>query len=173
MVIRPFTEADMTVRYLGWLNDSIALRYSQQRLQEQDLTSCRAYRESIIASGGSMLAMCVKDELTNIHIGNLTLRPFRGSDKEIDISILIGERSDWGRGYATEAWLAICTCLFESHGTQRITAGTRHDNKEMRALMARTGMQPFEPHGDTSLDNVYMALERGHLVRGQVTRETT
>ncbi len=164
MVVRPFSEADMTPRYLAWLNDVVTLRYSQQGKQKQDLTSCQAYRKSIITSGGLMLAMCVKKRDSSLHIGNLTLRPSKTAYQEIDISILIGDRSEWGRGYASEAWIAVCTFLFETRGIQRITAGTHHDNKAMRALMARTGMQPFEPLGDTSEENIYMALVPSQLI---------
>ncbi len=111
-----------------------------------------------------MLAMCVKNPDSRLHIGNLTLHPSKTAYQEIDISILIGDRAEWGRGYASEAWVAVCTFLFETQGIQRITAGTRHDNKPMRALMARTGMQPFEPLRDASEENIYMALAPSQLI---------
>jgi len=164
MVIRPFSEADMTSRYLAWLNDPVTLRYSQQGQQKQDLVSCRAYRKSVITSGGLMLAMFVKKGTACRHIGNLTLRPSKTGDQEIDISILIGDRSLWGHGYASEAWLALCRFLFETQGIKRITAGTRHDNKAMRALMTRTGMRPFDPPNHVSRETIYMALLPSQLI---------
>ena len=106
-----------------------------------------------------MLAMCLRRGDTEVHIGNLTLRPFGPANDQIDISILIGDRSQWDRGYATEAWRAICAHLFDHHAIRRITAGTNRDNTEMLALMARTGMRPFEPDSGFPSENVYMALE--------------
>ena len=162
--IRPFEEGDMSPRYLAWLNDRITVRYSQQGLQEQDLKSCRTYRDEILTSGGAMLAICIQAAPLNAHIGNMTLRPFGQSNDQVDISILIGERSELGRGYATEAWLAICHYLFNSHGTKRVTAGTHQDNTKMLALMARTGMRPFEPTDNASRENIYMVLDPEHAV---------
>ena len=159
--LRPFEEADMTPRYLSWLNDPVALRHSQQRLRKQDLNSCRTYRDSVMSAGGAMLAMCLRDDAGDTHIGNLTLRPDSPAGTEVDISILIGEASQWGRGYATEAWQAICAHLFDHHGVHRITAGTHRDNAEMLALMKRTAMRPYDAPADLPRDNVYMALEPG------------
>jgi RimJ/RimL family protein N-acetyltransferase len=159
--IRPFEKTDMTPRYLSWLNDPVALRHSQQRLQKQDLESCLAYHDAVMATGGAMLAICVRDEAGDDHIGNLTLRPDIPAGTEVDISILIGESSRRGLGFATETWQAICAHLFEHCGIRRVTAGTHRDNAEMLALMKRTAMRPYDAPADFPRENVYMALESG------------
>jgi len=39
----PFSEAHLTTRYVGWLNDPEVVRYSEQRHQTHTIESCRSY----------------------------------------------------------------------------------------------------------------------------------
>ena len=138
--IVPFCERHLTDRYVGWLNDAEVVRYSEQRFTRHTLESCRKYwmtfRGSphyfwaIETSGGSSAGE---------HIGNINayLDPRHGL---ADVGILIGERSAWGKGYGTEAWIAVCDWLLRSAGVRKITAGTLSCNHGMIAIMDRAGM---------------------------------
>lgn len=57
-----------------------------------------------------------------------------------DVAILIGERSAWGRGYATEAWRAVLDELLRGQGLRKVTGGCMADNVVMRRVMEASGM---------------------------------
>lgn len=73
------------------------------------------------------------------HIGNITAY-IDEANKTADLGILIGETKAWGKGYAAEAWMAVCEHLFKKMNIRKITAGTMSCNKRMLNLMKRTGM---------------------------------
>ncbi|OKH99075.1 GCN5 family acetyltransferase [Streptomyces sp. CB02923] len=71
-------------------------------------------------------------------------------------------RAHWGRGYATEAALAVLAWGFGTLGLQRITAMVHPDNTGSSAVARRLGFTPLRE--DTVLDRpctVY-ALDREH-----------
>jgi len=73
------------------------------------------------------------------HIGNITAY-IDEANKTADMGILMGETKAWGKGYATEAWKAVCEYLFKKMDIRKITAGTISSNKRMLSLMKRAGM---------------------------------
>lgn len=73
------------------------------------------------------------------HIGNITAYVDE-ANKTADLGILIGEIKAWGKGYAAEAWIAVCKYLFKKMNIRKITAGTMSSNERMLNLMKRAGM---------------------------------
>jgi RimJ/RimL family protein N-acetyltransferase len=73
------------------------------------------------------------------HIGNITAY-IDEANKIADLGILIGETKAWGKGYAAEAWMAVCEYLFKKMNIHKITAGTMSSNERMLNLMKRVGM---------------------------------
>ena len=129
----PFTEAHLTNRYVHWLNDSVNVRYSEQRHRKHTVKSCREYFEGI-AEPDRFWAI---ETLDLGHVGNLkaTVDPF---NEVADLSILVG-REFWGQGIGFQAW---CLAIEEMRqaGMRLITAGTLECNEAMLAIMWRSGM---------------------------------
>ena len=48
--LQPFVEADVTPVYLGWLNDPVTTRYSNQRFARHTRESSLAYLRSFVGS---------------------------------------------------------------------------------------------------------------------------
>ena len=97
------------------------------------------YFKSFEKSPNYFLAISVTNDKLG-HIGNITAYVDE-MNKVADIGILIGEVKALGKGYATEAWMAICGYLFKEMNIRKITAGTLSCNKRMLNLMKRAGMQ--------------------------------
>lgn len=134
----PFSEAHLSERYVGWLNDPEVVRYSRQRHQRHTIASCRSYWRSFEGTPNLFWAIEAKDR-PQCHIGNITVM-IDPADAVADVSILIGERSVWGRGYGAEAFRATCDHLFDVTAVRKITAGTIAPNVRMLSLMRRIGM---------------------------------
>ena len=138
LTIRDFSEEHLSERYVAWLNDSEVVKYSEQRHHSHSLSSCKDYYESIAGSDNLFLAIETSD-ITPHHIGNIGV----GIDKFnnlADVSIIIGEKKAWGKGYATRAWCAVLDHLANQMNIRKITAGTMSCNTPMINLMKRSHM---------------------------------
>jgi ribosomal-protein-alanine N-acetyltransferase len=136
--IVPFSEEFLTERYVGWLNDLEVVRFSQQRNRTHTLASCRDYLASFDGTPNHFWAIVSRDPAQG-HIGNMNAY-VDTTHQVADLGILIGERSVWGRGYGTEAWMAVCDYLFRSSDIRKITAGALAVNSAMAALARKAGM---------------------------------
>lgn len=136
--IVPFSEEYLTSRYIGWLNDPMVVKYSEQRHKRHTLESCRQYWQSFIESPHIFWAMTATSPPLG-HIGNINAH-IDPANSVADVGILIGERTIWGRGYGLEAWLAVCNYLLYEVGIRKVTAGTIEVNKGMLRIMQKAGM---------------------------------
>ncbi|MEQ8196094.1 MAG: GNAT family N-acetyltransferase [Rhodospirillales bacterium] len=161
--LEPFSEAFLTERYVGWLNDKRVTAHSEQRHKTHTLGSCRAFFEGMLAAGNYFWAITVKDDSALGHIGNITAY-IDSPNYVADLTILIGEPAAWGRGFGAEAWIAVCDWLFANTAIRKITAGTMATNTGMIAIMKKAGMieegrkkRQFVQDG-REVDGVYAAL---------------
>jgi RimJ/RimL family protein N-acetyltransferase len=135
-----FAERHLTSRYVGWLNDPEVVRYSEQRHRVHTLQSCRAYFESFADSADQFLAIETEDAAGRWqHVGNMGVT-YDVPNRVADVSIIIGEKSVWGRGIASRAWTAVVEFLLSEGGVRKVTAGTMSLNQPMLRLMERSGM---------------------------------
>ena len=126
-------------RYVGWLNDRDVVRYSEQRHRVHTLKSCSDYWNSMQSSGNFFLAIELL-EGSPCHIGNISVS-IDSPNCSADLSIMIGDKSNWGKGYASTAWDAVMNYLLYQGGFRRVTAGTMEVNEPMIRLIKRSGMQ--------------------------------
>lgn len=134
----PFSAEYLTERYVSWLNDPDVMRFSDQRFKHHTLESCREYWLSFEGSDNGFWAIVAKDSKLG-HIGNITT--YRDAVHSVaDISIMIGEKAVWGRGYGSESFSAMCKYLFDLCGIRKVTAGTLAVNHSMLGIMRKVGM---------------------------------
>lgn len=134
--LRPFTAADITPAYIGWLNDSRVTRFSNQRFRCHDEVSSRAYLESF--SGSDNLFVCILNNDGHA-IGTMTAYINRHHET-VDVGLLIGDTASWGKGYGQDAWNTLCNWLMDEIGIRKLTAGAVISNVAMVRIMERSGM---------------------------------
>lgn len=164
LVLIQHSDAHISERYAGWLNDQQTTALSRQRFRKHTVESCRAYVESF-AEGSNYLWAIEHRGTPNKHIGNI--RANIDIDNSIaDVAILIGDRSCWGTGVGTEAWKAVCDWLLNDGGMRKLQAGTTSVNKGMLGIMRKSGMiddgirkRHYEINGQ-EVDVIYAALFR-------------
>ena len=133
-----FSKRHLTQQYVDWLNDPEVVRYSEQRHRQHTLSSCNEYYISQISSLNYFLAV----ELNNLdktHIGNIGVNVDPYNNKA-DVSIIIGDKSVWGTGVGSRAWILVMDVLVKKLGYRLITAGTMETNISMIKLMKRSKM---------------------------------
>ena len=57
-----------------------------------------------------------------------------------DIGILIGNKSNWGKGYGLDAWKTLSDWLISTCNIRKITAGTLAKNIGMKKIFEHSGM---------------------------------
>lgn len=136
--IVPFSEEQLTPRYISWLNDPEVVRFSKQRRHTHTLESCSEYLESFKGTPNFFWAILARDHQLE-HIG--TMNAYIDTVNLVaDVGIMIGEKRVWGAGYGSEALSAVCNYLIKEVGTKKVTVGTLSENKAMISIARNAGM---------------------------------
>lgn len=136
--LRLISLEDVTERYLEWLNDPEVNRYLETRFTEQTLESIRAFvSEKISSSNEFLYAICENEG--DRHIGNIKLGPLNPHHRSADVSLFIGEKNCWGKGYATEAIFLLTQHAFDSLGLNKLRAGCYASNQGSAAAFEKCG----------------------------------
>lgn len=139
VTLQQFCNSDITDAYIGWLNDPVVTRFSNQRFLHHDKQSCLRYLATF--DNSSNLFFSVQDKFDGKAIGTMTAYVFP-THGTADMGILIGDRSAWGQGFGLDAWTTLMQHLLEQSNIRKITAGTLACNAPMLSLAAKSAMLP-------------------------------
>ena len=156
-----FQEKHLTQAYVNWLNDPEVVRFSEQRHQTHTLESCTHYFNQQQEGENLFLAIESLEEPVQEHIGNIGIALDK-VNRYADISILIGEKTFWGKGIAFEAIKGVIAYLRQEENIYQISCGTMSCNTGMIKVMEKLGMKP-----KTTIPNRYVV--KGvyhHLIQG-------
>ena len=126
-LLRPLTVADVTHRYLNWLQNEESNRFIVTVSSKHTLDSLKAYvKERANREDVLFLGIFLKN--SNLHIGNIKFEPLNQVNGTSIMGILIGE-PDWrGRGVAAEVSNACAEWLYENYSINQIHLGVDRDN---------------------------------------------
>lgn len=83
-------------------------------------------RNAIFDNEKLVLAICLKEN--DKHIGNVMLQDINYINRSAVVPVLVGDKDEWNKGYATEARLLMIKYAFEERGLYRITAHVIENN---------------------------------------------
>lgn len=124
--------------YVSWINDSEVNRYLETR-GNYTLDLLKAYIEQQYNKATFFWAIHLKD--SNKHIGNIKIDPINFETKSGEYGILIGDKSNWGKGYASEATIRIIDYCFDELKLIKITLGVIEDNVSAVNLYKKLGFK--------------------------------
>ncbi|MDO8584840.1 MAG: GNAT family protein [bacterium] len=132
--LRELSPAEATLRYVHWLNDAKVQLYTRRRGKKFSLKDVRDFIASTRQSPDRHFAVFIKDG--EKHIGNIFIIAIDKENKSAELSIMIGDRSVWGKGYATEAIILATKLAFKVLKLHRLWAESAHPvfNAIMRKL---------------------------------------
>lgn len=141
--LQPFTVAHIDApAYYAWLTDYEVIKTINRAdyLTPVRIEEVRRYCEAVMASP--------KDIFFAIHlasddrfVGTLRVGGLNWRAGTADIGILVGDRTVWGRGVATDAIRIVGNYLFNSLGLRKLTAGLMAVNPSMLKVFARLGFR--------------------------------
>lgn len=130
ITLRPLTPDDASQIYLDWLNDPEVSRYRAPR-KTMTMEALREWIENIPERGDKVFAISTDDR----HIGNIALNTI--VDGSAELSIMIGAKDVWGRGYGSEAIRQITRYGFGVLGLDSLWAES--PNPAFNAAMRKLG----------------------------------
>lgn len=137
LVLKPLTMEHCTEQYVSWLNDPDVYRYLESG-GNYTIESLRSYILHIVNSNICMWGIHLKDD--GLHIGNIKIDPIDQNEKSGEYGIMMGERSQWGKGFAREASeIVIDHCFSGGPRLNRITLGVLAENRRAVELYRSMG----------------------------------
>lgn len=124
--------------YVNWMNDSEVFLYMESggNYTKEMLQSYIEEQES-----KDILFWAIKIKATGKHIGNIKIDPVNPESNSGEYGILIGDKTEWGKGYAKEASLRIIAYCFEKLSFSQITLGVIEDNIKALELYKKMGFE--------------------------------
>lgn len=137
VLLQPFQKTDINSEYIAWLNDPEIMKYSNQRFLHHTIDTCIKYWESFEQSENEFFK--IVDKNFGLTIGTMTLyvQPAHGT---VDLGIMIGRRSQWGKGIGYDSWSTMIQWLLQEAGIRKVTAGAMRANLAMLRIMEKSGM---------------------------------
>ena len=139
LLLRTLEPAGISQSYLSWLTDPEINRYLEVRFAgPMNLRDLKEFVRSVNASADNlMLGIFLKRD--GRHIGNVKLGPIDRRHARSEIGFLIGDKTCWGQGYASEAIKAVSRYGFDQLGLAKITAGCYETNLGSSKALLKAG----------------------------------
>ena len=103
--------------YHRWLNDPEVLRYLKLYARRAMPDEEAWYQE--VRGDSSQMVFAIESEAGQ-HIGNLSLMHLNWKDRSAELGIVIGDKSQWGKGYAQDATRTLLTLAFGEMNLNRV-----------------------------------------------------
>lgn len=139
-LLRALGEADLTDRYLGWLNDSESNRYSSRRGSSFTREDMTAYVEDANASP-NMLLLGIFPHESDEHVGNILFDYYDRPNGIATLANLLGETSRWGGGYVVDADKHVIGFGFQKLGVRKFVLGNLAPNRASTFKSTTLGAQ--------------------------------
>ncbi len=125
MILEPIGVNFCSIEYVNWMNDKEVYKYLDTG-GNYTLEVLANYLTENTKNPVLFWAIIVKE--TNSHIGNIKIDPINQRNQIGEYGILMGDKNNWGKGYAKEASKAVINYCFKSIGLRKITLGVIKDN---------------------------------------------
>ena len=123
LVLKPLSREFLSQKYVDWLNDSDVNKYLESG-GDYNLSKLDLYLKDV--ENKKILFWAIN--VNNIHIGNIKIDPICFKHHNAEYGIMMGNKKEWGKGYAKEASNLVISYCFEQLKLHKITLGVIEDN---------------------------------------------
>jgi [ribosomal protein S5]-alanine N-acetyltransferase len=138
LALRALDEAHANGPYLYWLRDKEVTRFLEARFLDYDIGRLRDYIRTENERPDSVLFGIFRLADGEL-IGTLKLSRIQSKHRNCDIGLMIGEKSEWGKGRGTEAISLACRYAFDTLKLHKVTAGCYADNLGSAQVFMKAG----------------------------------
>jgi len=134
--------------YLQWLNDEEVNRYLEI-FEPYTMERLRSYLE-VVDKDKNLLFWGIHLKENNKHIGNIKIDPINRYHGYGEYGIMMGDKTEWGLGYATEASKAVVNYCFSKENLRKVTLGVVEENLAAVQLYKKLGFETegvYKNHG--------------------------
>jgi len=162
--LRDLNAEDVSQDYVNWMNDPEVMKCTESRFVTHDLDSIKNFVRLHERSENSVL-LGIFSQDNRLHLGNIKLGPIQWQHGLGDIGLIVGRKSFWGRGIASEAIPLLCDYAFSSLKLHKLTANCYASNKGsakafLKAGFDQEGMRLLHVKGESGWEDV---LEFGRI----------
>ena len=138
LLLRPVRLSDVSEDYVRWMNDVEVNRYMETRFRPQTRKDIEAYVSAMIQNPNvHFLAILLRGN--SKHIGNIKLEVTSSVHRRGEISLFIGEKESWGKGFATEAISLVKDFAVGALHLHKLTAGCYSNNSGSAKAFEKAG----------------------------------
>lgn len=162
LILRSLDAGHAGGAYLAWMNDPEVMAFTESRFAAHDADSLAAFITAMNESPANLL-LGLFSRQDHAHIGNIKLGPIETAHGRAWIGIVIGDRSRWGQGLASQAIDAVARHGLETLGLRRVLAGIYADNPGSLGAFGKAGFREIarlpghSRSGNTWVDDIIMA----------------
>jgi ribosomal-protein-alanine N-acetyltransferase len=136
LIVPPFEN------YSRWFNDPVVCEKNSHHVFPFMGSEVQNFMESL-ATDRTRIVLGIKEKKYSKHIGNVSLQRIDHFNRSAELSIIIGDKSEWEKGYGTEAEWLLMKHGFESLGLHRIYSGMMETNQGAMDVVKKNGMKQY------------------------------
>ena len=139
-ISEPWSRQTARAPYPTWFNDAEVCRENSHHIFPYTLEEAREYIQQPDKDRHHLI-LAIVTRKDDTHIGNIALDNINYINRTAELTIVIGDKSCWRKGYGKEAARLICDHGFLALNLNRIACGTFENNVGMRKLAKYLGMR--------------------------------
>lgn len=139
--LRIFRLEDITDEYVQALNSDDIIGLTESRYRSWSLEEVKEYVQKKANDPGQSLLVGIFTKDEEKHIGNIRLHSFSQFNKRVEVGILIWDKREWGKGYATEALETLIDYIFNQLILHKICAEYYSVNKGSEKIFKKLGFK--------------------------------
>jgi len=136
LLLEPLSINHLSQDYLNWLNDPEVINYLELE-KGYTIEQLEKYIQAVYKKNILFWAIIVKQ--TNKHIGNIKIDPVSVKHGLCEYGILLGDKREWGKGFAKEASLTVIDYCFNTLNLRKMTLGVVENNVNAVVLYKKIG----------------------------------
>ncbi len=129
---------DASHMYVEWLNDPLINQYLETRFYKQDMRSVKHFITAMIDNTNEHL-FTIRQSTNNNHVGNIKIGAINTTHNIGEVSLFIGDKGVWGKGFATKSIQLISRYAFEVLNIRKLSAGAYKPNVASTKAFLKAG----------------------------------
>lgn len=151
LILMPLSLKHLSETYVNWMNDVDVYRYLETggNYSISDLEKYLKHQEK-----KNIFFWAIHLKENNKHIGNIKIDPINKEINSGEYGIMMGDKSEWGKGFAYEASQSVINYCFNTLGLKQITLGVKNENIGAIKLYEKLNFDVYSEVNDTNVDMI-------------------